>query len=113
MRRKTVEKPVPPAPIARRFALKASFNRFMICPSEALEQSFFSSQSSLVELVTSDGVAHPALFLASYNNENGSYDAELDSVCMARYGMTFDSIRSIWIGRLGYIGSYWHYIELK
>lgn len=64
-------------------------------------------------LLTNDGKECTALFISGWNNRNGQYDEELDNLCMAKFNLPFESIRSMWFGRLGELSGYWCYIKLK
>lgn len=64
------------------------------------------------EVETMDGVKCRLSYQATFDNENGRYDEILDDLCQRFYSYPFCSIRSIWIGRIGRVSNYWHWIKL-
>ena len=65
------------------------------------------------EFDTDDCVICKPEFQTTWNNKGGAFEEELEQVSMVRFGVPFQSIRSIWIGRLGHIDDYWHLIKLE
>lgn len=61
---------------------------------------------------TVDGVKCRAEYLMACNNEDGEFDGSLNDLCQEHYGCGFDTIKSIWISRLGYIDGYWQFVKL-
>lgn len=92
-----------------RYPIKARFADKILAPDLALPRLAPEG----VALMTSDGVACVAHFLSTWDNTDGRYDEELDGLCQRQWGVPFQVIRSVWIGRINNIGSLWHYIELK
>lgn len=64
------------------------------------------------EVETADGIMCRTEFQATWNNADGLFDDELDGICQREYKCSFQSIKSIWIGRLGYVSDYWHLVRL-
>ena len=64
------------------------------------------------EVETSDGIKCRTEFLATWNNADGMFDEELDGICQREYGCSFQTIKSIWIGRIGVLSDYWHLVKL-
>lgn len=65
------------------------------------------------EFETRDGVPCRATLIATWNNSDGRYDAELECVCQDLFSQPFSFIRSIWLGRLGHLDNYWHLIAME
>lgn len=61
---------------------------------------------------TTDGKVCSIDFLACWKNTDGQMDADLDACCHNVLGCSFNTIRSIWIGRLGQIDEFWYLIRL-
>lgn len=83
--------------------INAKFAEYLLAPANGIQNE---------ELETMDGIRCRPEFQATWNNAGGSYDDELEGVCQKYYGCTFQSIRSIWIGRLGYVSDFWHLVKL-
>ena len=83
--------------------IKAKFAEKLLVPENGIEFG---------EVETSDGVLCVTEFLATWNNDRGMFDDELDSICQREYGCSFQAIKSIWIGRLGQVSDYWHLVRL-
>ena len=64
------------------------------------------------EFETLDGVKCRMEFQMTCNNKNGMFDDSLDMDCLRYYGCHFQTIKSIWIGRLGRLDDYWHLVKL-
>lgn len=62
---------------------------------------------------TMDGKVCTAKFISGWNNDNGDYDEVLNDICMDYWNVPFAAIRSVWIDRVGRVGSVWHLIELQ
>ena len=88
-------------------ALKARFSDRVFCPDEAL------GKDTSVVYKTTDNKLCKALFLSTWNNADDYFSADFDDMCMRFWGIHFSTLRSVWEGRLGYIGDVWHLIELK
>jgi len=64
------------------------------------------------EVETTDGIMCRTEFQTTWNNADGFFDDELEGVCQREYGCSFRAIKSIWIGRIGYVSDYWHLVKL-
>ncbi len=64
------------------------------------------------EYETADGVNVRLKFIGTWNNKDGLFDEELNKICDDAFGVAFDSIKSIWIARLGMVDDYWHLVKL-
>ena len=63
--------------------------------------------------VTIDGVECTLEFLTGWKNTDGQMDDDLDCCCQHTLGCPFSTIRSIWIGRLGYVDEFWYLVKLN
>lgn len=88
--------------------IKARFAERVLAPGNALAGV---REGDTVE--TSDGVSCVAHFLSGWDNADGRYDDELDGLCERQWGISFPVLRSVWIGRINYIGNIWHMLQLK
>lgn len=89
--------------------IKAKYTDKILIPDFALPRGLKEG----AQLETMDGVSCLAHFLSTWDNTDGRYDEELDGLCQRQWGVPFQAIRSVWIGRINNIDSLWHYIELK
>lgn len=64
------------------------------------------------EFVTLDNVRCHLEFHSTCNNQDGMFDDRLDQECLRLYGCHFDTIKSIWISRLGRLDDYWHTVRM-
>lgn len=64
------------------------------------------------EFLTKDDVPVKPQFLITWNNRDGKYDNELDSISQSHFSVPFSALRSVWISRLGRVDDYWHFIKL-
>ena len=87
--------------------IHSKYTPFLLLPANTIPSVMIS------ECETDDGVKCLIEFQATWNNKEGEYDEELDSICEKYYECPFSSIRSIWFGRLGRVDDYWHLIKLK
>lgn len=62
--------------------------------------------------ITLDGVRCELRYVMGWDNRDDRYVGELDDTCGRIYGCPFSAIRSIWFGRLGYVGDYWYLVEM-
>ena len=83
--------------------IQSKFVEYLLVPANGIEFG---------EVETIDGVQCRTEFQATWNNGNGFFDDELESLCQDRYGCSFSSIKSIWFGRLGRLSDYWHLVKL-
>ena len=82
------------------------YSEIVILPGDALgiplEQDYY----------TADGVRVRVEFQTTWNNVDGDYDTEIDNECNRYFECSFQRIRSLWIGRIGKVGNWWHKIKL-
>lgn len=45
-------------------------------------------------------------------DKDGVFNDSLGKDCLKYYGAHFDTIRSIWFARLGFVDDYWHLVKL-
>lgn len=83
--------------------INAKFAEYLLVPANGI---------AFGEVETTDGIMCRTEFQATWNNADGSFDDELDGICQREYKCSFQSIRSIWIGRLGYVSDFWHLVKL-
>ena len=99
--------------IVARYYINAKSAEYVFCPANAIEYEFYHRDPYVIpELVTTDGVAHKAEFIGTWNNVGDVYEDEFENICKMYYGAPFMSIKSVWIGRLGKLDDYWHLIKL-
>jgi hypothetical protein len=84
-----------------------NFSEFVLLPKEAFDEFGFGP------FRTKDGKVCDAIFISVWNNADCRYDEQLDHICQIKWNIRFDSVRSMWIGRLGEVGCYWYLIQLK
>ena len=65
------------------------------------------------EYQTLDGKVCTLEFLSGWKNTDGDMDDDLDCCCQHVLGCSFDTIRSIWISRLGHVDEFWFLVELN
>lgn len=85
--------------------INAKFAEYLLVPSNGISVG-------VGRVETLDGVECRPEFQTTWNNGDGTYDDELDAVCRKYYDCGFQSIRSIWYGRLGTVSDYWHLVKL-
>ena len=96
------------------YKIQAKSAEYILCPANAIEDAFYKrNPDNPYCLETVDGAENIATFICSWCNRDCVYDDELEAVCQKYYGMTFEAIRSMWIGRLGRVDDYWHLIKLN
>lgn len=83
--------------------IKSKYVEYLLAPANAITDT-------IVE--TADGVKCKLEYQATWNNEFGRYDAELDDMCQKYYNSSLPVISNIWIGRLGFISEYWHLVKM-
>jgi len=101
--------------VGRRFRIEAKFAPRVLLPSNAIEQAFFGEAVSQREydFITLDGKQCKGRFLSALRNEDGRFNERLDLICMRNWNMPFESMKSLWISRLGVISDCWYLIELN
>lgn len=62
---------------------------------------------------TTDGKVVTVEFLSGWKNTDGQMDDDIDSCCQHVLGVPFSTIRSLWIGRLGYVDEFWYIVRLN
>lgn len=106
--------PTPPPVMTETYRLNSKSSERVFCPANAIEERFYARDCHILpELVTNDGIVHRCEFLGTWNNRGGMYEDEFENICQREYGMSFLSIRSMWIGRLGHVDEFWHLIKLN
>ena len=98
----------------RPYRIEAKYAPKVLMPKNAIERRFFEDAVSQREydFVTADGKNCKARFISAWNNEGGRYDESLDFICMKNWKTPFESLKSLWISRLGTIDDYWYLINL-
>lgn len=98
----------------RPFRIEAKYAPIVLMPANAIERSFFGGVSSQREydFITADGKSCKARFLSAWRNEGGRYDERLDLVCTRNWRTPFESLKSLWIARLGTVSDCWYLINL-
>lgn len=105
---------IKPERVVAQYSIMAKPTEYIFCPANAIDEQFYHRDSYIIpELVTTDGVAHRATFIGTWNNRGGVYEDEFENICQKRYGVPFMNIRSMWIGRLDKLDDYWHLIKLE
>ena len=98
---------------ATEYKIQAKSAEYILCPANAIEDAFYRrNPGNPYRLETIDGAEHSVVFLCTWFNRGTMYDDELEATCQKYYGMTFEGIRSMWIGRLCRVDDYWHLIKL-
>lgn len=83
--------------------IKAKFADKLLVPANGITRG---------DVETLDGVRCRTEFQTTWNNAGGFFDDELEALCQREYKCSFQAIKSIWIGRLGYVSDYWHLVKL-
>lgn len=92
------------------FRIEAKFAPVLFFPSNAVEAAFWRRDDVEPRFMTLDNVLCKPVFLATMNGENERFD----DICQNHFGHSFQTIRSIWISRLGTnLDSYWHLVKLE
>lgn len=65
------------------------------------------------EYQTLDGKVCTLEILSGWKNTDGDMDDDLDCCCQHVLGCSFETIRSIWIGRLGHVDKFWYLVRLN
>lgn len=109
-----VTQTVAPSRPAVKYSIQAKSAEYVFCPANAIEPEFYRRNPyTPFRMVTTDGIVNDATFIETWYDRAGVFTDEFDSVCQRYYGMNFESIKSIWIGRLGTLDDYWHLIKLE
>lgn len=77
----------------------------LVLPSNAL---FFPEY----EYQTLDGKVCTLKIQAGWQNRDRDFDDELEEMCQLYHGCSFDTIRSIWLARLGRVSDFWYLADL-
>lgn len=92
------------------YKIAAKSAPYILFPSNAVEPAFWHRlPGELYEFVGTDDIVFVPEFLHTWSGECD----DLAECCERRFGMPFESMRSLWIGRLGTLDSYWHFIRRK
>lgn len=83
--------------------IKAKFAEKLLAPDNGIRRG---------EVETSDGIRCRVEFQTTWNNADGMFDDELECVCQREYKCSFQTIKSIWISRIGILSDYWHLVKL-
>ena len=89
--------------------IPCKYAEFVLCPANAAKWNV--GGKTMVE--TTDGIVAEVEVQHTWNNRDGLYDGDLDAYSKTKFGIPFETIRSLWFGRLGVIDDYWHLIKLK
>ena len=97
------------------YRIKAKFAPDVFLPSNAIDNSFWkrTSNNKNYRFITTDGHTCRVEFICTSNNSDGEYDDYFDDFCQRKFGIPYIAIRSMWIGRLDRVDSYWHWIKLE
>lgn len=85
------------------YRINCKYTELLLAPANAIG-------GNLVE--TEDGVKCRLVFQSTMNNVDGAFDGRLDEICNEQYGCPFQTIKSIWISRLGSLSEYWHLVKM-
>lgn len=85
--------------------IQSKYTEYLLAPANAI--------GSDDVVVTTDGVKCKLVYQSTWNNEGGRFDDRLEDVCQTYYGCPFQTIRSIWISRVGILSEYWHLIKME
>lgn len=89
------------------------FSDFVICPDNAFEPRFYKRNPyDDYQIETLDGKRAAVEFLCTWRVRGERDEQLIGSLSKSILNMSFERLRSLWIGRLGTIGEYWHYIKL-
>lgn len=98
----------------KEFRFSAKFAEKVLFPVNAVEYSFGGSTMDYEPIfLTIDGKKSIPKFHAIWDNTDGRYTEELDSLCQREYNLSFRELRSMWFARLGDIKDIWYFIKLQ
>ena len=86
--------------------IQSKFTEYLLAPSNAVPAGDGAYE-------TLDGFKCLIEYQATWNNEDGRFDDELENTCRKLYNCSFNAIKSIWVGRIGKIEKFWHLIKLE
>lgn len=96
------------------YQINCKFANFVLIPKNGISPSFFNKDPKVTaRFETSDKIVCDWEAVAVYDNSDERYSDELDFFCQGHWSMSFDAVKSIWIGRLGCADSYWYILKLK
>lgn len=82
----------------------------ILFPSNAVEPRFWKrSMTERYQFIGTDDVIYEPEFLHTWSRPC----EDLAECCETYFHMPFESMRSIWIARLGTLDDYWHLIRMK
>jgi hypothetical protein len=87
--------------------LQSKYTLFLLAPLNAIDGYTLGDA-----IETTDGIKVALKGQCLWNNEDGRYDTELEDFCQKQYHMPFQSIRSLWISRLGNVSHFWCLVEM-
>lgn len=90
------------------------FAEYVLVPHNAIEASFF--RGGIVDknfFKTMNDKTCLGTFVATWNNEDGRYDDELQQLCRTMFKSSLSAIRSNMLSRLGNVEERWHLIKLS
>lgn len=85
--------------------IQSKFVPKLILPRNAFEEFGEEYQTTDGKVVTMD-------FLTCWKNTDNQMEDDLDNCCQNVLGCPFSLIRSLWIGRLGYVDEFWYLVKL-
>lgn len=103
------------------YRLYSKFTEKVLLPIEAIDSRYRKvipqtetdwKAFSNAKFVTNDKKFVKVKFLSAYNNGDGSYNEELDRLCMNMYGIPLSTVKSVWYARIGDISNFWQLIEM-
>lgn len=83
--------------------IKSKYVEYLLAPANAITDSYVE---------TADKVKCKLEYQATWNNEFGRYNKELDDICQRYYGTSLEIISNIWSARLGFLSEYWHLVKM-
>ena len=83
--------------------IRSKYTEYLLAPANAITDTF-------VETV--DGVKCKIEYQATWNNEYGRYDDQLNDLCRKYYNSSLEVISNIWSARLGFTSEYWHLVKM-
>ena len=88
--------------------VRCKFRDIVLIPANAIEGG-----GAETRLLTLDGKECIAEYQCTWRNDNHQSEKSMDFECRRHFNKSFSQIRSMWIGRLGYVDDWWHLIRLR
>lgn len=85
--------------------IQSRFTEHLLVPDNGLDRN-----TSTYE--TMDGFACVIKYEATWADYR-EYEEEMELICQRFYQCSFSTIKSIWIGRLGFLDKVWHLIKME